>query len=331
MEVFLLSVFKRLFALLFFLILPPPVSLGESPIAYLPQLDIISQHDSRLEDSAYVYRGKTFWQNGCQPASVVNAMIAAMGTPSTDGPALLLDVLNLASPYKEGKRTQVTINRLFYMTHGSRNSRYPTINILLDSMVAVEKPDSLLNAQTVAAQALQHGQSRFTLMGKMTLKTHWEAFADLLLALNDAGYGGMRVAVGNLGTGTSNTRAPFRSEQEYGHYVAIFLQVDEFCSAGTLYLLDSSPRALADEPIGEDAAYRYRYDFAEEQHQRELAHFNDVYDVARLTSTVLRISLKPDARQALADAAPEEVVALQAKQLTPLQFYGTGILFLTNP
>lgn len=329
-EVFHLSVFKRLLVLLLCLIFPCS-ALGENPEAYLPQLDILSQYDSRLEDAAYVYCGKTFWQNGCLPASVTNALMAAMGTPSTDGPDLLLDVLNLGSPYAEGKRTPLEPNRLYYMTKTQRDNRYPTINSLLAGMAAVEKSESLLNAQAVAAQASLHGQASFTLIGKMTLKTHWDAFARLLHALNDAGYGRMRVAVGGLGAGTPGTRAPFRSEHGYGHYVALFLQVDEFCSTGTVYLLDSSPRALADEPIGENAAYRYRYDFTEEKYQQELAHFNDVYSVARISSTVLRISLKPDARQALAQAAPGEVAALQAKQLTPLQLYGTGFLFLTNP
>lgn len=331
-EVAPLSFWKRLSALLFCLfLLPCSTSQAESPSAYLPQLDVLDQHDPRMEQAAYVYQGKTFWQNGCQPSSIANAITASMGDAGTDASAVLLDVLNLAAPFSGDRRTQVSLGNMFYMVSGKRNDHYPTLNSLMDSVAALERPEDWTDVAAVIAQAQTHSGTRFTFIGRMTLKTHWEVFVQLMYALNDAGFGQMRLGIGSVGVGTSTTSAPFRSEQQYGHYVALFLQVDEFCATGTLYMLDSSPRALAEEPIGEDCRYRYRYDFCEERYQRTFTKFNGIYQVSRLTPTLLRLDLTAEALEALTCAAPEELVSLRVSQLSPLQFYGTGLLVLTNP
>lgn len=304
---------------------------AEPTSAYLARLDILSQLDPRLTGREFVYRGKNFWECGCQPASVANGLIACFGEEVKDAPALLSDVIQLVAPKFLPKSEPINLNRLSYLWADERKDSYPTLNRLLDGVDSIASV-KLLDMDATLSQAVSMADQRFLLHGRITLISHWDWLSAFTTALDQAGLGDARMVICSLGTGTSSTRAPFRSAGPYGHYASLFLQVHEFAASGTLYMLDSYPRALSGESYGKELDYRYAYAFGDEQFEKEMAHFTDVYSVTRVKPTVLQVSLKEEEVALLTSAAtPEERVEVQVRQLTPLQLYGTGVVFIFHP
>lgn len=314
---------------------------AETPGDYLGSLDILSQLDERVADvSSYAYNGKPFRQNGCQPTSITNAMVAAIGDPTVDSPALLLELLRLMCPGGNPRSGLIDTGRLRYLNTTEYSDKYPVLNSCLQGFSAVIATPYVLETDKLVEEIRQQGDARFMMTTKFSLKKHWDWLVDFTEALNNAGYGDMRFAMASLGAGTPGTVAPFRVDGARGHYVAIYLNVAEFCESGTIYLLDSLPRALTGEDYGEGQFYGKSYEFRRPRYQRDFAHFNDVYTVSRVSPTVLKVSLLPEhlqvmqAQRAALAADPAllpQYIALRSEQLTPLQFYGAGLVFLTNP
>lgn len=322
--------FKRLLCLLLFTALAFPAC-AEPVSAYLSQLDVLSQYDPRLTESVFVYRGKNFWENGCQPASVANGFIACFGNQVQDAPALLSELLELLAPKAHPEWGPVSLSRLSYLWENQHLDTFPTLNRLIDGMDTIASV-KLLDTESTLSRAISLADERFLLTGHITLKKHWDWLAAFTNALDKANLGDIRISICSLGAGTGGTRAPFRSVGKFGHYVSIFLQVDEFASTGTFYLLDSFPRALQDEAYGKDMTFRYAYTFWQEQYQKEMAYFTDVYTVSRISPTVLRVSLQDDQLRLLASASTqEEMLQLRTKQLAALQLYGTGVMLIYHP
>ena len=330
---------KRLFLVLVcvFFVFPAQAETSE---AYLSSLDILSQLDARLDNGSYRYNGKPFRQNGCQPASIANALLASFGDTSIDAAEFLLETLRILSPGNNPNSGLIHTSQIRYLTDGAPHDRYPLVNQQIASMDHLIATPYILETDKLLEQIQELGSTRFMLTSKYSLKAHWDWLVDFTEALNDAGYGHMRYAHACLGAGTPGTNAPFRAAGASGHYIAVYLQVQEFCETGTLYLLDSFPRALEGEPYGEGELYPKPYEFCIARNAKQLAHFTNVYDVERVTSTVLKVCLKPEALEALqAQRAAvqddptrrDELVALRVTQLQPLQFYGSGLVFITNP
>lgn len=331
--------FKRLLLTLLCIALILPAH-AETTGEYLASLDIMSQLDPRLDNGHYRYNHLDFRQNGCQPASITNALLASFGDETLDGPAFLLETLRILS-YKHNPNLElIHVSRIDYLTNADPHEKFPLMNAQIQAMDHMIATPYVLETDKMLEQMLDLGDTRYMLITKYTLKKHWDWLVDFTEALNDNGLGNIRYAHASLGAGTPNTNAPFRSAGDAGHYISIYLEVAEFCETGTFYLLDSFPRALKDEPYGGDAPYGKRYEFCISRNAKELARFINMYDVTRISPTVLKVSLKPDALQALqtqreavkADPSHRDaLIALRVEQLTPLQFYGAGLVFITKP
>ena len=83
--------YKKLFAFIFATIFP---LLACGTALFAPNYAIINQYDSTFKTNEYSYRGHNFWENGCGPASVANAIIAGFEITDEETAAkILLDVL----------------------------------------------------------------------------------------------------------------------------------------------------------------------------------------------------------------------------------------------
>lgn len=330
---------KRLLLTLLCLILCLPAH-AETTSEYLASLDILSQLDVRLDNGSYRYSGKPFRLNGCQPASIANALLASFGDQTLDAPAFLLETLRILSQKDDPSAQLIHISRINYLTDGNLRDKFPLVNAQLQSMDHMIATPYVLETDKMLQQIQELGDTRFMLTTKYSIKKHWDWLVDFTEALNDNGYGDMRYAHASLGAGTPGTNAPFRAAGASGHYVTIYLEVAEFCETGTLYMLDSFPRALENEPYGEEELYGKRYEFCIPRQAKQFTHFTDVYNVERISPTILKICLKPDALQTLQaqraavkndPSQRDALISLRVEQLTPLQFYGSGLVFLTNP
>lgn len=73
----------RFFVFVLALIMLNTSCLAESPSERLSQLDIILQWEDRFQTERYYYYNAMFFEQGCLPASVCNALTALLGTPET--------------------------------------------------------------------------------------------------------------------------------------------------------------------------------------------------------------------------------------------------------
>ena len=119
-----------------------------------------------------------------------------------------------------------------------------------------------------------------------------------------------------VGTGTSSVRGPLVSGTA-GHYVTLAIPVDEFLENGTIYLLDSAPRALANEAYGKDCYYKSRYPFV--SNPRGHREFLNTYGIERVQEDVIRFYL----------LNPVETNRLSAANMFTL--YGAFFWFITIP
>lgn len=335
-----IRLFRRLLTVLLVLCLLTAPALADEVDDYLSSCDILSQLDDRFNNNDYAYARHHFWENGCLPASITNALAAAFDASEVSVPALLKEVMTLLAPNHRPVDKAIDVKRLSYLYEGSRDSAYPTLNRLLDNVSSISCVDSKLSAQELLEQLTAQDDSRVALMFNITIRKNWERILDITDALYNAGYHDARLVIYNITVGTPGTIAPFRSAGAAGHYASLFFSVREFYESGTFYLLDSYPRALEGETYGKGELYPAKYAFVHTS-ARAFESFNTMYRVTHVTPTVVKVTLLPDsckALNALADdpaLTPEELAAarreMRLNQLTPCMFYGTGTAFLVLP
>ena len=141
------------------------------------------------------------------------------------------------------------------------------------------------------------------------------------------------------GAGLDSSTAPLRSGAS-GHYLTVLLHVGSFIQNGTVYVLDSLPRALPGEPCGYKYLYRSAYAFPQAPDE-EPDEFNARYIALRISPTVIKLTLNsrelarldqhdPSAYR-LPEKAHEALVRLRARQLQPLMLYGSCVMMITLP
>lgn len=296
----------------------------------LATLDILSQYDSRLANHTYTYDQHRFSARGCMPASITNALLAVFGQ-ETDSLGLLLEVMTLLAPYHRPKLYPISVNGLSYLLDNEQDARYPILNGLLEKAPCVLHLEKLLCQSAEVLEALARQDGPVLLTGRATLREQWGDVVSLAGALQQAGYGGARLAMAALTVGTPSTQAPFRTSAA-GHYAAVYLQVDEFCRTGAFYLLDSYPRAIAGESWGPGTPYSKPYPFCEKSFLWEFTAFNNTWTVERVAPAVVRVT-PSEAASALA-ASQEEgqaMLALLPEWLQLVPFYGHSYAFLLSP
>lgn len=328
---------RRLLACLLCLMLlaPTPHSLAEVPLApseaYLAGVGILSQRDPALDQAQYIYRGCRFWEKGCLPASVANAIIAAFGVEGLDNAALLLEVMVQASPEHRPDQHAVDLPSVSRLLCGEAPDGCPALQQLIGSMTVIV-PVSRLSGPELAQQLADLGDSRVALVFNLNIRSDWQRVLDITDALCDAGLPQARLTLCNLTVGVPGTSAPFHASGRAGHFAALYFKAGEFHDTGTFYLLDSYPRALEGDSYAPGSElYLEPYPFVG---SRQFQAFNSLYRVTHVTPTVVKLALQPDAMADLASSAdgPEDHTALRLRQLQPAVFYGSAAsAFLVLP
>lgn len=287
-----ISLLRRLLAAMLLLCAFAIPALADDVDDYLSSCDILSQFDKQLDTNDYAYVRHHFWENGCLPSSVTNALAAAFDSSEISIPALLKEVMTLLAPNHRPLEKAIDVKRLSYLYDGERDNAYPTLNRLLGSVTSITHADSKLSAQELLYQLTAQGDSRAALVFNLTVRKNWERILEITDALHNAGYDDARLVICNITVGTPGTIAPFRSVGAAGHYASLFFSVREFSESGVFYLLDSYPRALNGESYGKGELYQAKYAFVNSS-ARAFESFNALYCVTHVTPTVVKIALLP--------------------------------------
>jgi len=314
----------RILALLLALLCLPFPAFCETPAERLTQLDIFRQHDPRFNNASYRYNGYAFGSGGCGPSSIANALTALMAGPEDDAAPLLLELLIglTASGHQHDQPIRIGGLPGFLSDPGTAS---PTLSGLLEGVnsIRVVSPDELLSP--ILREPAEDG--RLLICTAYPLMSRWQQLLTFTHELNRRGWTGARIAFARVSVGTTDTGAPF-SSGESGHYVTLFIDPAEFHAEGTLYLIDSLPRALLGETYGSGRTFAARYPFV----LYPRSGFSTTYRPERVTDEILRLSLKEDARAAIDGAESYTTwLSLRQQQLKQLGFYGNAILMIYLP
>jgi hypothetical protein len=97
---------------------------------------------------------------------------------------------------------------------------------------------------------------------------------------------------------------------------------------GSVYILDSLPRALPGETSDDGGIYRARYPFGE---QNQDNHFNTHYEAARISPCVIRLTLREDFRDTLYSDTTADQLALRTDYMKSFTLYGASSTMVTLP
>lgn len=297
---------KKLLTLLLLLCIVTP-ALAETPAERLAQLDFIIQADERIQDEEFYYYDAPFWVAGCLPSSATNGMLAVLGTPDMDSIRLLKQFLNGLRHEEHGPA--VELSYLYYITKSPRSAAYE-MQALVAPVTRFYSYDSVKGISDRAVLLGTNASDSHPLsFVRMTLSQRWQWIAETAAYLRDSGHPDARIALCGVSVGTTESLAPLRCGY-YGHYVSFYLEAGEFAENGTLYMMDSYPRALADEASGEGTPYEVDYPFSAEPSQP----LNHYFSATRITDTVVQFTLRDKwltALQALPGASAERAELLR--------------------
>lgn len=326
---------KRILLLLLALTLLNTPAYAEDMDQRLGTMDIISQMDSRFVDDRFIYNGTPFQAQGCLPSSVCNALTALLATPGDSAEPLLEELLLTLCSREAPHQSRLRIQRL----PGLLSDPAPESQVarLTAGISHILPADNLLHAPTTMRQLEELNGGSVLLSQYLVANTGWEELCKLLITLNESGKGDARLAICGVGAGHYDYSSnPFGSG-ENGHYISLFLTADEFCRRGVFYLLDSYPRALADEPFGDDQLYMTRYSFV---HQVN-SPFCYNYVPRRISPTVLRFTLTQKEQDILAatridtsiteSGRREKLVKLYTRYIHSATIYGKNMVLLYIP
>ncbi len=318
------------------LLLAAWLALGVSPVrasSYdraAASLAFIAQKDAPV--ASIPYNNLSFGVAGCGPASITNALIAVFGvTDPATAHAMAPEVLHLLSHGRDYKEAMVNIswfNRLFdpSMLANERDGSPVLSSLLMQRSGGLVLSDAPLHAEEMAEAARPLAPGAI-LTGRVTVRESWRELVSLMYALHEAGRDDARVTLAFAGVGKSDNGTPLRSGKG-GHYLSVMLHVGSFFEDGSVYVIDSLPRALAGEPFGEGEPYAVAYGFTLD---RASTPFNQTYDAARVRREVIRLSLSPEAQARLDSCPPdgEARITLHSELLAPLVLFGPCLLFVT--
>ena len=298
--------------------------------AYLQSQQIISQREKRFNVSDYQYIKDRFVINGCGPASVHNAMAVAFGLDDTAlSEGVLIELMTLMADFKRPAEFGINYKRMYLLTEPACDE-YASLTELkthVDETVWLKR----ISAKKLIAE-VDKREGSLVVMGRTNLMQNWSEIVTLADLLHERGLDEATITVGTLSSGTPSTGAPFNMG-ETGHFLTVCIQVGEFLDRGTIYVLDSYPRAVRGESLSD--VYDKKYYFAE---NNKLTSFRLNYDAYHLTPMVVKCAPLPEVRAeltALREAAEgggkKDVKAYfnyRVKLAKRITTYGTGTLFL---
>ena len=316
---------KRFLSLLLLLCMLGSTALAETAADRLVQLDIISQRDERLQGYSHYYHWQPFRSAGCLPASVVNSVTALLGTPETNVPDLLLELMNAMIKPEFSDTIEPAY---FYTAVTSPKKSAVTLRELIAPVTEIRYIESAISASSLFSAYASDDDAHPLIMRNLTPQNNWHWFAELSAYLCSHGHPDARFVIMGVSVGTLQTPAPLRCGN-FGHYVAFFFTAEEFHNDGTIYLLDSWPRALEGEPYGEELPYFTYYRFINEPDSA----FSQYYDVTRLSDTVLKITPNAAVLEELhsMNASSAARVDLQQQLGETIMTYGTSYCVIYLP
>lgn len=299
----------------------------------MQRLSVLSQRDEAIGELAY--HTATVQRRGCMPVSIVNGLIASFGvTDRETAIGLVQETLSLLVP--RGSRGKAPVDLL-------------SLSALLDPALRADEREAYPNlAKTVGAypgdvrvtqanlsawevlERLDGAQTPLMLVSRMAVYPDWTEAVSLLMALHGMGMDDATLCLACAGAGTEASGAPLRSGKS-GHYLTVLFHVGTFAESGTVYVLDSLPRALADEPYtpyGAADEMHTQYGFVQDSAD---SAFNRNFTAARISPTVIRLSLTQTALEALRAEPEETALARRVRLMKPLILFGPSVMMLSLP
>lgn len=301
----------------------------------MQRLAVMSQKDERIAETPY-NNGK-LGGRGCKPVSIANGLIASFGvTDQTAAAGIVLETTQLLCPGKMSS-SRVELKRLPDVLDAGALSadEYPYLSAMLGAYPGtISVTTEALSANAVLAQ-LEGAQTPAMLVSFMYVNNGWEDVVRILVALHDMGMDDATLCLSHAGAGMEDTTAPLRSG-ENGHYLGVLLHVGSFMKNGTVYVLDSLPRAISGESAGYQRDYSTRYSFTLDDPEDD---FNTRYEASRISPTIIRLSFREVEMQRLyklennpkptAEEQHEALIKLRTRQLRPLMLYGSCVMMVS--
>lgn len=296
---------KTLLALLFLvLLLPalllPSLALASYPIVqplpeltepfdqYLRGLSVMSQ---QAEPFTYIpYFKTTISSGGCGPASIGNALIVHLGVTDEDTAVDIIAEVAKRMINSRGKPIVFSnYPRLFNAADlAERPKSYPALSRLIGQYPGriLVHTDDLLDGEVVARLIADPASRPDLIAGKSSVNSGWHNVAGAALALHEAGFDNATIGVSFVGAGTKNTHGPLRTSG-VGHYVSACIHVGTFVESGSVYILDSLPRALEGELFGNEYEYGLAYRFVDSYVN---ADFREMFTTLRISPSVVKLT-----------------------------------------
>ena len=296
----------------------------------MQRLSVLSQRDEAIGELAYYTA--TIQRRGCMPVSIVNGLIASFGvTDRETAIGLVQETLALLVPRGSRGKAPVDLQNLAALLdpalRADGREAYPNLARTVGAYPGdVRVTQAHLSAREVL-ERLDGVQTPMMFVSRMAVYPDWTEAVALLMALHGMGMDDATLCLACAGAGTEASGAPLRSGKS-GHYLTVLFHVGTFAESGTVYVLDSLPRALAGEPYTP-------YGAADEMHTQygfvQDSAFNRNFTAARISPTVIRLSLTQNALEALRAEPEETALARRARLMKPLILFGPCVMMLSLP
>lgn len=328
---------RKWFALLLMLVCLAPCVRAESdglledPVdRRVQQLSIMSQQDEAI--AGITYNGATVRQRGCKLVSVVNGVMAAFGVTDRETAAgLVPEALDLLVPGGKRSKRSVDLQNMSKLVdpvlRAEQQEKYPYLAKTVGAYPgSVQVSGKQLAAQDVL-EILGKAQTPFVFVGRMSVHPDWTDALQILTGLHGMGMDDATLTLACVGAGAKKHGTPLRSG-DFGHYLSLMFHVGSFMEDGTVYVLDSLPRALEGEPYDTEGAPRTQYAFVTDS---PVKAFNLNFRASRISPTVIRLSLTPEALETLRAESEETAFARLKKLYSPLVVFGYGAMLISLP
>ena len=291
---------------------------------------IVSQLDPRFDVSTYQYKGDRFMVNGCGPATLHNGLSVSFGiTDPAESEAVLLEIMTITADFQNPAQYGINYKRMSRLTEAICD-QYEALTALKTKVDSVVWLKSIGSAKTLI-NAVKNETGSAVIMGRTNLFQNWGEVIDLVDYLHGEGLDRATITVSTLSAGTPSTGAPFNMGAE-GHYITLTIQVGQFLDHGTIYVLDSFPRAVRGESLSD--VYTKKYYFAE---NNKLTSFRQNFAAWHLCPTVVKCEPLPEVQAELLDlrekaagggSAARSYRNFRIRLARRVTTYGTGTLFL---
>ena len=321
-------------ALLLLTVLLSPSALADTAALddYMARLAILAQRDERLAD--VVYAESTLKERGCGPMSVTNAVVGCLGVQDeAQAVSMAREMAQLLVPWERRGRGYMHFSLLELAldpeARQAQKEAFPIMAAVMGSFPGVVSyTDGKINERRLKAAA-RLGKTKL-FIGRAYIQENWAYIISLVRMLHEAGRDDIVLYLAQCDAGKKNHGTPLRSGVS-GHYLSLAVPVGALWNDGSLYVLDSLPRAIQGEEVSSESVYHVSYPFVDQNTTND-KRFRSVFCASRVSPTVIRLSPTQEARSMLAQAhaaGADETQAQLERQMMPLFLFG-GCTLLVN-